>query len=238
MRPARRRIFAFADFSCAGVAMSARESTAISSFSASPCAVGSKLAAHRLVSVARVIAGHVDEMDQRTAALDMAEETVADPRTLVRALDQPRNVGEHELRALVADDAEVRMQRREGIVGDLRLRRGDARKQRGLPGIRQADDADIGDELQPEPNPLLFAFLAGIGAARRAVGGGLEMRVAEAAVPAFGQKLALAELGEVGDQRLVIVLEYLRADRARGAPRRRPWRRGGRGPCRGRRSSP
>ncbi len=39
------------------------------------------------------------------------------------------------------------------------------------------------------------------------------MRVAEAAVPAFSQKLALAEFGEVGDQRLVIVLEYLRADR-------------------------
>ena len=64
------------------------------------------------------------------------------------------------------------------------------------------------------------------------------MRVAEAAVAALGETLALAELGEIGDQRLVVLLEDLRADRNAehdvGAVRAVR----GRGPCRGRRSSP
>ena len=38
----------------------------------------------------------VDEMQQHAAALDMAEEAVAEAGALVRALDQAGNVGEHE----------------------------------------------------------------------------------------------------------------------------------------------
>ena len=39
------------------------------------------------------------------------------------------------------------------------------------------------------------------------------MRVAEAAVAALGQHDALADLGEVGDHRLLVLVENLRADR-------------------------
>src|SRR5690606_1893762 len=52
-------------------------------------------------------------------------------------------------------------------------------------------------------------FLAGIGAARCLVGRGLEMRVAEAAIAAREQHQLLADFGEVGDQRLAILLEHL-----------------------------
>src|SRR4051812_14724629 len=176
-------------------------------------AIGGKLRTDCFVSGAGVLTGRIDEMDERTAALDMTEEAVADPCSLVRAFDQPGNIGEHELAALVAYDAEVWMQRGERILGDLRLGGGDERKQRRLAGVGQADDADIGDQLQPEPYPPLLALEARIGAARRTVGGGLEVRVTEAAVAACGETLALAEFGEIGDQRLVIVFEDLRADR-------------------------
>ena len=47
------------------------------------------------------------------AALDMAEETVAEARALMRALDQAGNVGEHELAPVDAHDAEAGMQRGE-----------------------------------------------------------------------------------------------------------------------------
>ncbi len=85
------------------------------------------------------------------------------------------------------------MQRGEGIVGDLRLGGGDRGEEGRLAGIGQADQPGIGDQLQPQPDPALLACLAGIGAARRAVGRGLEMGVAEAAIAALGQHESLAE---------------------------------------------
>ena len=45
-------------------------------------------------------------------------------------------------------DAEVRHERRERIVGDLRLGRRDRGDERGLAGVRKADDRDVGEELQ------------------------------------------------------------------------------------------
>ena len=58
---------------------------------------------------------------------------------LVRAFDQPGDVRDHEA-AVVAElnDAEIRRERRERVVGDLRPRRGDARDQRGLAGVRDS----------------------------------------------------------------------------------------------------
>ena len=51
----------------------------------------------------------VDEVDERAAARHVLEEAVAEPGALVRALDQPGEVGEHEAAAvLVLDHAEVR----------------------------------------------------------------------------------------------------------------------------------
>ena len=60
-------------------------------------------------------------MQQHAAALDMAEEAVAEADAFMRALDQAGNVGEHEFAVVDRDDAELRVQRGEGIVGDLRL---------------------------------------------------------------------------------------------------------------------
>ena len=82
-----------------------------------------------------------------------------------------------------------------------------------MPGVGQADQAGVGDQLQSEPDGPLLARQAGIDAARGAVGGRLEVGVAEAAVAAPGEEHALAQRVEVGDQRLVVLLEDLRADR-------------------------
>ena len=65
------------------------------------------------------------------------------------------------------------MQRGEGIVGDLRFGGADDGEEGRLAGIGQADQAGIRDQLQPQPDPALFALLAGIGVARRAVGGAI-----------------------------------------------------------------
>ena len=49
--------------------------------------------------------------------------------------------------------------------------------------------------------------------ARRAIGRGFEIGIAEAAIAALGKPHAIAEPGEIGDQGLVVFLENLRADR-------------------------
>ena len=88
----------------------------------------------------------------------------------MRALDQAGNVGEHEFAAVDVDHAELRMQRGERIVGDLRLGRADRREEGRFAGVRQPDDAGIGDQLEAQPDGALLARLAGIGVARRPVG--------------------------------------------------------------------
>ena len=159
-----------------------------------PRAVGLELGAHGAVGAGDVLAGRIDQVQQHAAALDVAEEARAEPGAFVRALDQARNVGQHEVEARRAHHAEVGMQRGEGVVGDLRLGGAHRGEERRLAGIGQPDDAGVGDQLEPQPDRQLLARLARIGAARRLVGRRLEVRVAEAAVAALGEARALAGL--------------------------------------------
>ena len=65
-----------------------------------------------------------------------------------RALDQPRDVGDHELAVVGVDRAQHRLQRRERVGGDLRLRARHPRQQRGLARVGQPDEADVGEQLE------------------------------------------------------------------------------------------
>ena len=154
-----------------------------------PAAVGVELRAHGLVGFARVLSRSVDEMQQHAAALDVAEEAVAEAGAFVRPLDETRNVGQHELATVRVDDAELWRERGEGIVRDLRLGRADAGEERRLAGVRQTDESRVRDQLQPQPDPALLSRQAGVGVARRAVGRRLEVRVAEAAVAAAQKEI-------------------------------------------------
>ena len=138
-----------------------------------------------LIGFARIVAGAVDQMQQHAAAFGVAEEAVAEADAFMRAFDQAGQIGEHEFALVDAHDAELRMQRGERIVGDLRLGGADRGEEGGLAGIGQADQAGVGDQLQPQPDGALLAGLAGIGAARRLVGRGLEIGIAEAAIAAL-----------------------------------------------------
>ena len=77
----------------------------------------------------------------------------------MRALDQAGNIRQHEFAAVDIDHAKLRMQRGEGIVGDLRFGCADDREEGRLAGIGQADQACIRDQFQPQPDPALFALL-------------------------------------------------------------------------------
>ena len=63
-------------------------------------AIGGELLAHGPVVGNRVLRRAVDQMEQHAAALDMAEEAVAEAGALVRPLDQAGDVGEDEFAAV------------------------------------------------------------------------------------------------------------------------------------------
>src|SRR3546814_7745396 len=66
----------------------------------------------------------VEQQDEDPRPLDVAEELVAQPPALVGTLDEPGQVGHDELHLVVKPDhAEVRLERGERVVGDLRDRK-------------------------------------------------------------------------------------------------------------------
>ena len=64
----------------------------------------------------------VAQDDECSRPFDVTQELVTEALALGRAFDQAGNVGEHELVILEPHHAEVRFERGERVVGDLRLR--------------------------------------------------------------------------------------------------------------------
>ena len=156
----------------------------------------------------------IDQVQQHAGALQVAQEQVAQAGALGGALDQARHVGDDEALARTdAHDTQVRMQRGEGIVGDLRPRVRDRGDQRRLAGVGHAQQADIGQHAQLQLERLDLAGPARGLLARRAVGAGLEVQVAEAAVAALGQDDLLAVLEQLGDDLLGLGVADDRAHR-------------------------
>jgi hypothetical protein len=103
-------------------------------------------------------------MQQHRAAFDMAEELIAQAAPFGGAFDQAGNVGDDEFMPVDADHAQVGMQRGERVIGDLRPRVRDGGEEGRFPGIRQAQQPRIGDQLQPQPERALDPRQPGIGA--------------------------------------------------------------------------
>src|SRR5581483_7779417 len=183
-----------------------------------------QLVAHGLEivdGIASARAGHVDEVDEHFGAFEMSQELMAEPEAAVRAFDQSRHVGDHKA-PVVAEtyDAEVRRQRGERIIGDFRTRRGDARDERRLAGVRESDQPDVREQFQFEPQIFDLARFARLRLARCAIRGGREARVAHAAATALRDEHALALFREVRDQLqgfglVTGLLVHERADRHR-----------------------
>ena len=76
-------------FSVSGSTASTFDSATISGFFGEAVAIGREFRADGPIGVAGVFAGRVDEMEQRAATLDMAEEAIAEAVALVRASIRP-----------------------------------------------------------------------------------------------------------------------------------------------------
>ena len=177
-------------------------------------AIGFQLAAHDIIGRDGVFTARIDQMDQRGATLDMAKETVANTGAFVGAFDQAWNIREHKALALAGvDDAQIGMQRGEGIGCDLRVGPAAGRQEGRLARIGQTHQPRVRDEFQAQPQPALLALLAGLGVARGLLARCLEMGIALAAASAARQQHLHALFGHVGEHFLVVLVEDLRAHR-------------------------
>src|SRR4051812_20377404 len=154
----------------------------------------------------------LEHVHEQPRALDVREELVAQPGAPGRALDQPGDVGEHELALVALHDAEHRLERRERIVGHLRVGARQPAQQRRLARVGQPDQPDVGQQLQPHLEPALLPRHALLGEARRLARRVGELLVAPPARTAARDDHALARPHEV-----VHVPVVLRAPH-------RPWR--------------
>ena len=149
--------------------------------------------------IAAFAARHVDDEEQHAAALDVAQEFVAEADALVRALDQAGNIGHGDAGEIgIFDHADHRLQRGERIGRDLRVRVGKAREQRRFARVRIADQPGVGDRFQLELELAALALLAVLVAARRLVGRRLEIHVAAPAATAGAEDKFVARLDQVG----------------------------------------
>src|SRR5262245_2827583 len=168
---------------------------------------------HGLVGLPGMLGRAVDQMQQGAAALDMTKKTIAQANALVGAFDQTWNVRQHELALIDAHHTELRIERRERIIRDLRLGSAHRRQERRLACVWQTDETGIRDQLQAQPDRALLAGLTGVGVARRSIGGTLEVRIAKTTIAALGDQHALPDRGEIGQQGLVVLVKDLRAGR-------------------------
>ncbi len=151
----------------------------------------------------------VEEEHEHAGPLDVAEELVPEPAPLAGPLDEAGEVGDDELGLVVEPHhAEVRLERRERVVGDLRLGGGDGGDERGLPDAREPHEGHVGHQLELEPQPVLLADLALLGEGRRAPAVRQEAGVAPAAPPALGGQPAVARVEQVGQIGAVLVAHH------------------------------
>src|SRR5690606_25499750 len=110
---------------------------------------------------------------------------------------------------------EMRMERRERVVGDLRPRGRHRPRQRRLAGIRSAQEAHVGEHLQRQQEGALLARLAPREAPRGAIHAALERGIAAAALPAARDEELIVGVEQVAEHLPGVEVLDLRADRYR-----------------------
>ena len=134
-------------------------------------------------------------MQQQPRALQVAQELVAQARTFRCAFDQAWNVGNDKtLFRCHPHHPQIRVQRGEGVVCNLRARIGHCSNECGLACIGHAQKADIGQHLEFKLQVLLVARPARSLLARGAVDGAFKAHVAKTAITALGNGDDLARL--------------------------------------------
>ena len=138
-------------------------------------------------------------MEQRGAALDVAQELQSEPLAFAGALDETGHVGDGIAGVARLHNTEVRMQRGERVVRNFRLSRRDGGDQAGLAGGGIANQRDIRHDLELKEDITLPAGDAEKGEARGLALGGREGGITKPTLPAGSHDVAHPRLGEVDE---------------------------------------
>src|SRR4029077_17851304 len=103
----------------------------------------------------------------------------------------------------------------EGIIGNLRPRRGNPRDQRGFAGVRESHQAHVGQQPEFQPQVPLLAGLALFGLAWRLMPGLGEMLVATPSAAAPGHGPLLSRPRQVSQPLAALFVDYRGPDRNR-----------------------
>ena len=146
----------------------------------------------------RLHRGQIDDMNQRGAAFDMPQKVVAEATAFTGPLDQPGHIGDGERDITRPDDTKVRHQRGERVVGNLGPSPAQGGDQRRLACAREADQTDVGNNLEFQPDDQVFAGLTKQGEPGCLALGTRQRRVAQPATPALGDHHLSACADHVG----------------------------------------
>src|SRR5436305_832148 len=152
--------------------------------------------------------GGIDDMDQHSGSVHVAEEFQPQPGPGMGALDQPGKVRHDERRILrQLDDAQHRLQGGEGIIANLGPGGAGGRQERRLTGIGKADEAGIRDQLQLQPQPARLPRLTQLGEAWRLPGRGLEAGITPTAPSPASDHQPLIRTNQVRDRLALLILD-------------------------------
>jgi len=133
-------------------------------------------------------AGHVHQMHQQTAPVDVPQEIVAQTRALAGALDDAGDVRHDEADALVhIHHPQIGIQGGEVVVGDLGVRLADHAQKRALAHVGEAHQPHVRQQLQLQHHVVALTGQPRLGEPGHLPCGGGEMLVAPAAAPALAQ---------------------------------------------------
>src|SRR5215216_3477301 len=130
------------------------------------------------------------------------------------SFDQSRYVGNNEgTKVSEIHDTQIRFQRRERIVSDLRARSRHSRDKRRLARVWKTHQTNIREQLQLELQVQLLSLASGLMVARSTIGRGREVRISKSTAATARSQPAVAIVAEVVKKLACIRVKDLRANR-------------------------
>ncbi len=164
-----------------------------------------------LHGISPLAAGHVHNVDNQPAPVNMPQEVMAQAHALGCTLDDAGDICHHKaLPFAQVHNAQVGEQRGKMVIRNFRMRTGHHGKQRGFSHIGEAHQAHIRQQLQLQNHLMALAGQTCLGKPGRLPGGGSKPLVAPAASTALGQDKILL-VGHIVDDLAGFCVPYHRA---------------------------
>src|SRR5207249_7975494 len=127
-------------------------------------------------------------MHQQAGALNVAQKLCPQPCSGVSALDQSANIRNNDTLYVRlfsdSDNPEIRLQRSERIISDLRTRGRNVGNQSGLSYVRESDERHVSQQLQLQPVSSLLSRAPGLALSWRLVCRGRKLGIASSTASA------------------------------------------------------